>query len=283
MDAVLLAASSAFLFGVMVIAIRLALRGGAAPEEGGVFMIVTALSVTLVYVAIRGGWGIGAAWPFLLAGLLAPGCSQILFTYAVRDAGASRASVTVGTAPLVAVAIALVFLGEPLVAGLVVGALLVVGGGVLLALERERPSHFRRIGLLFAFLATLAFATRDSLIRWLGTHATDAPPGTAALATMLSAAVFVLGFVAVRGIRLRPRNLARFAPAGMCSGVSYVCLFEAYYRGRVSVVSPLVATESLWGVGLSILVLHRTELVSRRLAVGAVLVVAGGVLIGIFR
>ena len=283
MDAVLLAASSAFLFGVMVIAIRLALRGGAAPEEGGVFMIVTALSVTLVYVAIRGGWGIGAAWPFLLAGLLAPGCSQILFTYAVRDAGASRASVTVGTAPLVAVAIALVFLGEPLVAGLVVGALLVVGGGVLLALERERPSHFRRIGLLFAFLATLAFATRDSLIRWLGTHATDAPPGTAALATMLSAAVFVLGFVAVRGIRLRPGNLARFAPAGMCSGVSYVCLYEAYYRGRVSVVSPLVATESLWGVGLSILVLHRTELVSRRLAVGAVLVVAGGVLIGIFR
>ena len=283
MDAVLLAASSAFLFGVMVIAIRLALRGGAAPEEGGVFMIVTALSVTLVYVAIRGGWGIGAAWPFLLAGLLAPGCSQILFTYAVRDAGASRASVTVGTAPLVAVAIALVFLGEPLVAGLVVGALLVVGGGVLLALERERPSHFRRIGLLFAFLATLAFATRDSLIRWLGTHATTAPPGTAALATILSATAFVLVFVAVRGTPLRVANLARFAPAGICSGVSYVCLFEAYYRGRVSVVSPLVATESLWGVGLSVLVLHRTELVGRRLALGAVLVVSGGALIGAFR
>jgi len=283
MEAVLLAASSAFLFGVMVIAIRLALRGGAAPDEGGVFMILTALAVIMVYVAIRNEWDVGEAWPFLLTGVLAPGCSQILFTFAVREVGASRASVTVGTAPLVAVAIALVFLGEPVVAGLVVGALLVVGGGVLLAVERDRPSHFRRIGLLFAFLATLAFATRDSLIRWLGTHATTAPPGTAALATMLSATVFVVAYVGLRGTPLRAANLARFVPAGICSGVSYVCLFEAYYRGRVSVVSPLVATESLWGVGLSVLVLHRTELVGRRLALGAVLVVAGGALIGVFR
>ena len=36
-----------------------------------------------------------------------------------------------------------------------------------------------------------------------------------------------------------------------CSSASrYVCLFEAYFRGRVTVVSPLVATESLWGVAL---------------------------------
>ena len=74
-----------------------------------------------------------------------------------------------------------------------------------------------------------------------------------------------------------------FAPAGVCFGLSYVCLFEAYYRGRVSVVSPLVATETLWGVGLSVLLLRRSELVGRRLLAGAALIVAGGVLIGIYR
>ena len=80
------------------------------------------------------------------------------------------------------------------------------------------------------------------------------------------------------------RRAAAFLPAGLCYGVSYVCLFEAFYRGRVSVVSPLVATESLWGVALSALLLRRSELVGpRRLALGAVLVVAGGVLIGVFR
>ena len=56
---------------------------------------------------------------------------------------------------------------------------------------------------------------------------------------------------------------APFVPAGLLFGLSYVCLFEAYFRGRVTVVSPLVATESLWGVGLSALLLAR-ELVGPR-------------------
>lgn len=283
MAAVALAGSSALLFGAMTVALRMALHDGVAPEAGTLFTVGTALVVILVYTGARAEWGLGAAWPFLLTGLLAPGCSQILFTFAIRDAGASRASMTVGTAPLIAVAIALVFLGEPLVAGLVVGAVLVVAGGVLLLREPERPSHVRAIGLLFALLATVAFATRDSLIRWLGTKATDVPPGTAVLATMLSASGVVLGFAIARRAPLRVNDLTRFVPAGLCNGVSYVCLFEAYYRGRVSVVSPLIATETLWAVTLSVLMLHRTELVGRRLVLGAVLVVTGGALIGVFR
>ena len=51
----------------------------------------------------------------------------------------------------------------------------------------------------------------------------------------------------------------------------------------MSVVSPLVATESLWGVLISLLVLRRSELVGPRLVLGAVLVVAGGILIGAAR
>ena len=77
--------------------------------------------------------------------------------------------------------------------------------------------------------------------------------------------------------------LRRHREAGVLFGLSYLCLFEAYYRGRVSVVSPLVATESLWGVALSALLLRRHELVGARLAAGAALVVAGGALIGVFR
>jgi len=66
-------------------------------------------------------------------------------------------------------------------------------------------------------------------------------------------------------------------------GLSYVLLFEAYWRGRVSVVSPLVATESLWGVGLAALLVRHTEGMGKRLALGALLVVAGGAVIGATR
>ncbi|MDX6487881.1 MAG: hypothetical protein QOK13_496, partial [Gaiellaceae bacterium] len=200
-----------------------------------------------------------------------------LFTLAVREAGASRTSVVVGGAPLVAVAIALLFLSEPLRAPLVIGALGIVGGGVLLAAERDRPGHLRARGLLFAIGAAVLFATRDNLARALHTHAS---PGTAAAATLVAGTV-----VAAIWTRRAPtgRELRRLAPAGLLFGLSYVCLFEAYFRGRVSVVSPLVATESLWGVLLAALVLRRSELVGPRLIAGAALIVAGGALIGVVR
>src|SRR5919109_269117 len=125
-------------------------------------------------------------------------------------------------AELVAVAIALVFLREPVRASLLVGAALIVAGGIALARERVRPEDFRRLGVLFAL-------------------------------------------------------------AGLFFGLSYAALFEAYYRGRVSVVAPLVATESLWGVAFSALLLRRSELVGRKLVLGAALIVGGGVLIGASR
>lgn len=283
MTPILLGATSAFLFGAMTVLVRIALRTGVAPEVGSLLTVLPAVVVTAVAAAVRGEWDLTEAWPFLLAGVLAPGISQVLFTFAVRDAGASRASVTVGTAPLFAVAIALMFLGEPVVAGLLVGAALIVVGGLLLASDQARPEHFRRLGLAFALGATLAFATRDALVRWLGTRATDVPPGIAAFATVLTGAVFATAYVAWSGARPTRRAAVAFLPAALCYGTSYVLLFEAFYRGRVSVVSPIVATESLWGVTLSWLFLRRSEHIGPRLVAGAALVVAGGVLIGIYR
>jgi uncharacterized membrane protein len=98
-------------------------------------------------------------------------------------------------------------------------------------------------------------------------------------AAALLAGILVASIPA-RGLPTR-RELTSFAPAGLLFGLSYICLFEAYFRGRVSVVSPLVATESLWGVGLAALVFGRSEGVGSRVIIGAAAIVAGGVLIGL--
>ena len=287
MVAVLLACASAALFGAMTVALRLGLRTTPSASLATVATIVPALGVALVAATLDsarpGPLGIDQAWPFLLAGVLAPGGSQILFTLAVREAGPSRTSVAVGTAPLVAVAIALTVLGEPVKAPLVAGAILIVAGGIALVREPGRPDHVRNIGLAYAFLATILFASRDNLVRHLSGVSGAAEPGVAAAATLLSGTVMALVWL-LRGKQRYPlRAWLSFVPAGIFFGLSYVCLFEAYYRGRVSVVAPLVAMESLWGVLLSALVLRRSELVGRRLFVGAALVVSGGAVIGAFR
>lgn len=279
---VLLALGSALLFGSMTVALRPAMARGDDPLLGALLTVLTALAVALAAALVVGRWDVAGTWPFLLAGVLGPGLSQLLFTFAVRDAGPSRTSATVGMAPLFAVLFAVVLLGEPVVAGIVAGAVLIVSGGILLAGERGRPAHVKATGLVLALAAALVFALRDTFVRWLSVD-TGVSPALATLATLTSGALTILVVLLVARRPLSLRAIPAYVPAGLLFGLSYVCLFEAFYRGRLSVVSPLVATESLWGVGLSAVFLRRHELVGPRLAAGAALVVAGGVLIGVFR
>jgi drug/metabolite transporter (DMT)-like permease len=266
----------------MSVALRIALDRDPDVALGTIATAATALVVALVAAGAETpsrGVHLSSAWPFLLAGLLSPGAAQILVTIAIRESGASRVSMIFGTAPLVSVTIALVILGEPASAPLIVGAVLVVAGGVELTRERARPAHLNRLGLLYAFGGATLFAIRDNLVRHLAVGKTAVPPGVAATAALLGGTVLIVLW-AREGLG---RRWLRFVPAGLLFGASYVSLFEAYYRGRVTVVAPLVAVESLVGVGLSALLLRDSELVGKRLLAGAALIVAGGALIGAFR
>jgi drug/metabolite transporter (DMT)-like permease len=281
--AVLLALCSAVLFGALAVAIRLATRRGADPETG-------ALATTAIALVACGGPALlidgasGDLWPFLLAGMIAPGGSQIMFFRAVRDIGPARAAVLVGTAPVVAALIAILLLDEPLRAALVLATLLIVSGGIALAGERVRPDSFRRIGVALALGATVLFATRDNVVRDLQLDS-DVEPLAAAAATLVGGGLVVFAFLlAARRVRLVEGIAVRvWLSSGLLFAASYAALFEAYDRGRVTVVSPLVATESLWGVVFAALVLRRSELIGRRLVVGALLIVAGSALIGAAR
>ena len=289
----------------MSVALRMALDRDPDVALGTLATAGTALAVGLVAAAAETparGLHLSSAWPFLLAGLLSPGAAQILVTVAIRDSGSSRVSMVFGTAPLVSVTIALIFLNEPASAPLIAGAVLVVAGGVLLARERDRPAHLNRLGLAFAFAGATLFAIRDNLVRHLAVGSTAVPPAVAAAAALLGGTILIAPWAisaAGKAAGARPvdrapsalpgarkgigRRWLPFVPAGLLFGASYVALFEAYYRGRVTVVAPLVAMESLFGVALSAWLLRDSELVGKRLFVGAGLIVAGGALIGAFR
>jgi drug/metabolite transporter (DMT)-like permease len=285
MVAIGLACLSAVLFGGMSVCLRIALNRYRDVELATVATVAAGFAVAVVFAAAEApsrGLNAGAAWPFFLSGLLQPGIGQLLVTLAIREAGAARASVVLGAAPLTAVTIALIFLGEPLRAPLIVGAVLIVAGGFELARETDRPEHLRAVGLAYAFVAVVLFSVRDNVLRHLARD-TTVPPGVAAAAALLGGTLLIAVVLGARVARRPLRSWLPFVPVGLFFGSSYVALFEAYYRGRVTVVSPLVATESLWGVLLSLLLLRHSELVGRRLLIGAALIVLGGVLIGAFR
>ena len=284
MSAVVLALIAAVLFGAMAATLGVAFQRSSDAEAGALVTALVALAVTglLSLNAVPGG----DVWPFLLTGLIAPGGSQMLYVLAVKEVGASRSAVIMGAGPLVAVTIALTILGEPLEAALVVGAVLIVLGVVALASERDRPEHLRLIGLVFALGSTVFFATRDNIVRWLAED-TTVDPQLAAATTIVSGSAVMAAYVLVLRGRRMPADVMRafrpFAVPGVLWGLSYAAIFEAFYRGRVSVVSPLIATEALFGVLLAALIVGRSELIGRHVIVAAALIVCGGILIGVFR
>ncbi len=290
MLAVLFAALAGALFGALAVTVRSGLRRGADPEVGAIVVAGVGLAVSAALAvpsAVLEEMRLGDLWPFLLVGALAPGASQILFILAVRDAGPSRAAILIGTTPLLSVAIALVVLGEPFRPLLIAGTVLVVAGGAALARERERPHHFRILGVVLALACATLFAIRDNVAR---SAARDAhPPALVAAAVSLLAAfaVILAYLVVVRREALRSRlrpALPAFTAAGVALGLAYASLLEAFDRGRVSIVAPLNATQSLWAVLFSALLIgRRAEAIGRRLVTAGLLVVAGGALIGAVR
>ena len=284
---VLLAVGAALSFGALAVTIRLALQ---PPIDAEAASLVTTFLAGVVCIALAVAtrdfadldWA--DTWPFFVTGLFAPGISQILFTRGVGVIGPSRTAVLVGVSPVLSAAIAVIVLDEPLHIALVIGTLLVVAGGTLLVRERGRPVTQLRIGIALGLSAALLFAIRDNLVRWAA-RGSDVPGFVAASASLLSATL-VISMV----VLLRPDATARvgrafrpFVLSGAVYGVSYACLYSALDRGRVTVVAPLVATESLWAVLISMVVLRKSEHIGPRLLLAAALVVSGGALISAFR
>jgi drug/metabolite transporter (DMT)-like permease len=288
-EVVLLATLAGVLFGALAVAVRAGLRRRPDPEIGALVVAavgcVAALLIAAPVVALDGVEP-ARLWPFALVGAIVPGASQILFVRAVRDAGASRTAILIGTAPILSAGIAIAFLDEAFQGALAAATVAIVLGGVLLAWERERPPGFRFVGVLLALAAAGLFAVRDNVVRWASAD-DGTQPLLAASVSLAAAALALLVYLLVTGRKpLGPRvraSLPAFGPAGVCLGLAYIALLVALDEGEVTVVAPLNATQSLWGVAFAAAFLGRAEAIGGKVVLAALLVVAGGFLVGVTR
>ena len=216
--------------------------------------------------------------------MLVPGLSQVLVVHAVQAAGASRAGILFGMAPLFSALIAIVAFGEPLRWPLAVGTLLVVSGGVALAWEGERPADYRAFGAVLAVSVAVMFGLRDNVSRAvIEDVSTDAL--AQATGVMLGATIVLVPNLLRQASALARFRIAfpAFVASALVTALAQATLFAALDRARVTVTAPLMGTGVLWTVILAAIFLGRSELVGRRLYVVALLVVAGGALVAATR
>jgi uncharacterized membrane protein len=214
-------------------------------------------------------------WPFLVAGLVAPGFARLLFFVGIDRIGVARAFSVMATAPLFAVALAIAFLGERPSPLLLVGAVAIATGGVLLARRGHDEARWRRRDMIFPALGALGFAVRDNLSRWgLRDYGDTLVAAATALVTSL-AVMWGCAVVQRAQLHLPPAGLTFFALSGICEGLAYLAMWRALAIGEVSVVSPLVNAHSIVAIVLAAVFLRDLERVTWRIGLAAVLIVAG--------
>jgi drug/metabolite transporter (DMT)-like permease len=285
MTGVLFACAAGMFFGAVNITMRRGLaRVGDVDAGSAVIVMLAFVLVAATAVASGSDFDAGELWPFLVVGAFVPGFSQLLVVHAVQAAGASRAGILFGMAPLFSAFFAVAAFGEPLRWSLAAGTLLVVAGGIALAWEDERPLDYRAYGAALAVAVASAFGLRDNIARAVSEDvAADALAQSTAI--MLGASIVLLANV-LRRPAARSRLRAAFAPfasSAVLTALAQTTLFEALDRARVTVVAPLAGTGVLWTVVFAAIFLGRSELVGRRLVVVSLLVVAGGTVVAATR
>jgi drug/metabolite transporter (DMT)-like permease len=267
-------------------------------EEGGtsfqVAFTVVLVSVVVYWVALVAGGGLGSVLslsPFAVVlfgatGLAATALARVLSYEGVQRVGASVGSAVINTRPLWAMLLAVTFLGEAVTLQSVVGIFVVVSGLMALAFsEGGDLSGWSLRDLAFPLAASLTFAS-GNVARRFGFTTTDATSLEGVAINELVGLFGLVVFLLVRHGRdideflAAPRRAyAYFVGCGLLSAMSLFALFEALDRGRVVLVDPLSSPTSLFAILFTFVFLRQVEQVNRRVVAGAVLVVAGVVLI----
>ena len=218
---------------------------------------------------------------FVISGCLQPLFARALYYEGLTRIGVSRAGPLRGSEPLFAVAIAVIFLHERPSLLVYAGTVLIVASVWVISWQRRGQSNWRLIDVTFPLGAALVSAISQTL-RKRGLNILPDP--FVATATVTTTSLFLLaGFLLVTKrtslIRTDRQSLLFFVSAAFVAVSAQILNFVAIGRGELSSIIPLLNTTPLFTVVFSALFLRAVERLNTRIILGAVLMVAGVVLI----
>ena len=280
---VALALYSTFGFGAAFVLTQFALRR-ISPRLGAAFSIPTS---TLLFWCLApfsidpAEIDLGTAGLFAVIGLLFPAAVTLLNFESNRLMGPNIAGAVAGSAPLFAVLLAVMLLGERLRVWQLVGIAAIVTGVALMYAGQWRACTVRGLWLLALPLGASAIRGFVQPVIKLGLEHWHNPIAAAVIGYTVSSAVLILAALVgerAPGWRFDRRGALWFAAVGLCNGSAVLSMYAALARGPVTLVSPVIATHPLVTLLLSSRFLKH-ERVDARLAAAVAITVAGVVLL----
>jgi drug/metabolite transporter (DMT)-like permease len=274
--------ASAFL-GTAVVIANVGLRY-LDPARGALVSIpsTTLLFGVLALFLFRSeGWNATAFAIFAVVGLIFPALVTYLNFASNRLTGPTVAGTISSTTPLFAVLGAILFLGESLSPAAMAGtAAIVLGVVALSARGTDRPRDWAAWVIVLPLAGAAIRGGAQAAVK--GGLALWPDPFIAALVGYCVSSVTIFAanraWIPRTSAPLARRGIYWFMAVGICNGLGVLAMYAALNGGRVSVVSPLVATYPLFTLALSALFL-REERFGPRVLLGVALTVAGVVVI----
>jgi DME family drug/metabolite transporter len=218
---------------------------------------------------------------FLVSGCLQPLFARALYYEALTRIGVSRAGPLRGAEPLFATAIAVTILHEQPTAPVYVGTVLIVGSVWTISAGQSGTANWRLLDALFPLGAALVSAISQSL-RKQGLNILPDPfvaAGTVTTVTLTLLVTFLVITKRTKQLHMGRDSFLFFFCAALIALSAQIANFIALSRAEVSVIIPLLNTTPLFAVLFSSFFLRGMETITPRMLLGAILMVAGVVII----
>lgn len=241
-------------------------------------------ALLLAWLGLTGGAGELAAMTLKTFSLLAlsiaiaTGIGDTVFFESTRSLGVGRAMTISMTYPLIAAVLAATFLGEAITARLALGALVTLGGLVLIVTARREAVEGEArswLGVGAAALAALAWAV-SVIVMKAPLREVDATTAQAVRLPVAGALLWATPWARGAAPRLRasgPAALWRMAGLGVLTAVSSVMFVAGLKYAGVAVATVLSSTAPMFAIPLGLIFLG--ERLAPTTVAGSALTVAG--------
>ena len=207
----------------------------------------------------------------------------------LRLIGTNRSVPILCSSNIIAALIAVIVLGESITVTLGIALVLVVGGVILVGIvgnaditSKGMEEGTQLKGIMVVLVTTVFWGTSPTLVK-IGLLEVDSQ--FQAIFVSYMAASLVVGIIALypgniqKMRRLTFPSLLYLIAGGVCLALAQLCVYSALETTPVSMVAPIVSSQSLMIFPISYLVNRKIEVFGVRTIFGAIAVVVGTALI----
>jgi len=224
---------------------------------------------------------------FALSGVAAQCLGRTVNYIGVSRLGVSRNNPIVGANPLFSVLIAAIFLSEVVTPPIYAGVILIIFGIVLISLQNRGVNEVEKGKnwlIILPLIAAVCYGFSANL-RKIGLNMLPYSIAGSAFAVSGGLGVytpFVFLIKKMQNFSLRRFNIY-FLGAGLSISLAWIFSFTALVMGDVSIVSPIQGTSPLFALILTKIFLRKTEKITYKIAMGALALVSGVIVISMFK